>query len=620
MLLAVMFFGLSGYAGVASLHQAALVRSVAEAGSDTDAYQEAAYQVTHEMALLQAAMREPDGEERRQLRAANAQADAAMQRMAAVDAEHHLSALALADQHHRLAPILAGFLAQLDRDDTGAAFTTLEVLLEPEYQEMITQMAQEKDVHLAEYDRQQSDAKRESERSALAVVIVFVLGLLVLAGIRLIGLAHRRQVETMAATDPLTGLPNRNAFAARTERALIRGPDVTVLVLNIDGFRDVNEQLGQRIGDLILAEAGRRISSQVRGDDVVARLGGDEFAVLLADDSPAAGESLATRLSDEFARSFDVDEVVIDLEVSIGAAVSEPGDDATTVLRHADAAMHVAKQAHGGFHTYREESRQDTVARLALLGDLRRALDDPGQLTLHYQPQVSVASGKLIGVEALARWQHPTRGSVSPAEFIPVLEVSSLMHRFTTQMLTKALRQARNWLDAGHKITMSVNISTRSLLDATFPGRVADLLTETGVPGPQLCIEVTEYALMNDPDAAIQSLQRLRDLGVKVSIDDYGTGYSSMAYLKVLPVDELKIDRSFVKDIAGDDSSRALVASTVELGHSLGLEVVAEGVEDGESVAALQLIGCDIAQGYHFARPLPAEELTARMASTLQTN
>ena len=418
----------------------------------------------------------------------------------------------------------------------------------------------------------------------------------------------------MAATDPLTGLRNRAAFVEVAGRALSGHP--TVLVINVDGFRDVNDQLGHRIGDLLLVEAGRRLTSLVRGDDVVARLGGDEFAVLLTDPDARIGETIAGRLTEAFDRSFVLDEVTIDLEVSVGAATAADGEDVVTVLRHADAAMHEAKQHHAGFHRYDGEDRQDAAARLSLLGELRRALDDPGQLTLHYQPKVSLRNGALVGVEALARWQHPVRGPISPAEFIPVLEVTNLMHRFTEQVLSTALGQARAWLDAGHRVPIAVNVSARSLLDPHFPDRVAALLGESDVPGDLLSIEVTEYALMSDPDTAIAALHRLAGIGVKASIDDYGTGYSSMTYLKVLPIAELKIDRSFVLDLAENASSRALVASTVELGHRLGLTVVAEGVEDEAAVEALREIGCDTAQGYHFARPLPADAMTARLSTS----
>jgi len=251
---------------------------------------------------------------------------------------------------------------------------------------------------------------------------------------------------------------------------------------------------------------------------------------------------------------------------------------------------------------------------LTMLGDLRRALDTHGEIELHYQPKVSVDTGEVIGAEALARWRHPTRGMVAPNDFIPVLEGTSLVRRFTTQVLDLALAQARRWMDAGHHIPVAVNISTRCLLDASFADSVADALAAAGVPGTMLCIEITENTVMSDPERAIEVLQRIRALGVKTAIDDFGTGYSSMAYLKILPVDEIKVDRSFVRDMATERSNYVLVESAVDLGHNLGLAVVAEGVENEPIVAALQELGCDVAQGYHFARPLPAHELTAMLS------
>ncbi|MDY7086216.1 MAG: bifunctional diguanylate cyclase/phosphodiesterase [Actinomycetota bacterium] len=617
--LAVLLAGLAGYAVLANWQQAQRVRAVAAAGNDTNTYQAAAFALASEMTKLQATMVERDGEERYELLTANDRTAAAMARMAALDSPHANNAGAVAEQHHSLRMVLAGFLAQIDRGDLGAARVTLEEVLEPEYISMTNSLIDEQNEHLADYQRKQAGSLRDSRTSVVVVLVVFVFGLVVMAGLGLSTRALRRQVEAMAATDRLTGLRNRTAFTERAAQAVADGRP-TVLVINVDGFRDVNEQLGDRIGDLLLVETGRRLRSLVRsGDDVVARLGGDEFAVLLHDEDPQTGETIAGRLTEAFDRSFVLDEVTVDLEVSIGAHTAREGEDVAAVLRHADTAMHEAKQHRAGFHRYREEQRQDVAARLSLLGDLRRALDDPDQLTLNYQPKVTVGGGELVGVEALARWNHPERGPVSPDEFIPVLEVTNLMHRFTERVLTIALRQARAWLDAGHRVPVAVNISARSLLDPGFPARVAALLAETGVPGGLLSIEVTEYALMSDPDTAIEALDRLRAAGVKASIDDYGTGYSSMTYLKILPIAELKIDRSFVLDIAENNSSRALVASTVELGHRLGLTVVAEGVEDAAAVEALREIGCDTAQGYHFAKPMTAGALTEQLSHTLQT-
>jgi predicted signal transduction protein with EAL and GGDEF domain len=365
----------------------------------------------------------------------------------------------------------------------------------------------------------------------------------------------------------------------------------------------------------LLIEVGRRLAASVREHDVVSRLGGDEFGVLLPGD-PQAGPITAERLIDSFNEPFVIGEVIIDLEVSIGGATAVPDTDVTTLLQQADLAMHTAKQQRQGFHQYAADHAQDTAARLTLLGDLRRALEVGDQITLHYQPKIDVKTEAVVGVEALARWQHPERGPIPPGEFIPVLETTSLIHRFTDQMLAIALAQARSWLDAGHRLPVAVNISTRTLLDTSFPDRVATLLADTRVPGELLCIEITEHTVMTDPATTIEALRRIRALGVKTSIDDYGTGYSSMTYLKLLPLDELKIDRSFVHDMAHDHANRALVRSTVELGRNLGLTVVAEGVEDAETHLALHSVGCDLAQGYHFARPMPADVLTARLRRT----
>jgi EAL domain-containing protein (putative c-di-GMP-specific phosphodiesterase class I) len=284
-------------------------------------------------------------------------------------------------------------------------------------------------------------------------------------------------------------------------------------------------------------------------------------------------------------------------------------------MRFADIAMYTAKEHRLGWTRFHPNQAHDTASRLTVLGDLRRALDTEDEIRLHFQPKISVSSGEIIGAEALARWQHPTRGMVGPVEFIPVLEGTSLIHRFTTRVLALALAQARQWLDAGHRVPVAVNVSTRSLLDLTFPDQVAEALAAAGVPGDLLCIEITENTVMADPERTIDVLRRIRDLGVTTAIDDFGTGYSSMAYLKILPVDEIKVDRSFVSDMAVDRSNRVLVESAVDLGHNLGLTVVAEGVEDASTVAALQELGCDVAQGYHFAKPLTPADFTAYLVS-----
>ncbi len=345
----------------------------------------------------------------------------------------------------------------------------------------------------------------------------------------------------------------------------------------------------------------------MRADDLVCRLGGDEFAVLLERSAPASGEQAAQRITQALNVPFLIDGTAIDLEVSIGIATAAPGEDAVRVLRHADAAMYTAKEHRVGYTRYIMGQENDTTGRFHLLGALRRALDH-NEIVLHYQPKIAIDTGETLGVEALARWQHPDSGLLAPAEFIPVVEDTTLSHQFTSLVLATALAQTRRWIDQGIRLPVAVNVSTRCLLDPQFPDTVAEKLLAADVPGELLCIEITENTIMADPTRAIDILRRIRALGVRIALDDFGTGYSSMAYLKVLPLDEVKVDKSFVLDMAVNRSNTALVQSAVDLGHHLGLVVVAEGVEDAPVLDTLRRLGCDVAQGYHFARPLPPDE------------
>jgi diguanylate cyclase (GGDEF)-like protein len=607
---------LSGYTVYAGWEQAKVVDALSASQIRTDAYQDVAYLAARELAMIEAALRENSDAGRQQVLAADHAVTEAMTHLKSVDADQPLIAGMLAQQHVNLNAEIDRYVQQLDQGNTAAARFTLNNVIEPSSARITDSLLHAQDQQLETYAQQQADARTKSRSLMYGILLSFFAGLVVLGVFGWSSRTHRREVEALAATDALTGLPNRRAFNAQARLALqaaAAGP--TALILNLDGFRAVNDQFGQHVGDLLLAECGHRLTAAIRAEDLVARLSGDEFAVLLREGDAADGDTVARRLLVAFDEPFVLESVTVDLEVSVGAATAQPGIDVTGLMRNADAAMHQAKQQHQGYHRFVAEDGHDPAARLTLLGDLRRALDDPAQLTLHYQPKVALGTGALAGVEALARWKHPVKGMISPGEFIPVVEATSLIHRFTDQVLAEALTQARCWLDAGHRVPVAVNISTRSLLDAGFGDRLTARLAESGVPAGLLCIEITEHTVMTDPETAIAALRRVRDLGVKTSIDDYGTGYSSMSYLKVLPVDELKIDRSFVCDVAEDTSSRALVASTVELGHNLGLSVVAEGVEDEATVAALRELGCDVAQGYFFSRPVPADELTGRIAS-----
>jgi diguanylate cyclase (GGDEF)-like protein len=610
---------LSGFSLVDDRRHAAIVEDVILDGERVAAYQQAAYLSAYEMSLIQAAADNPAGPERQRLLAVDDETYRATLAIAQVAPEVRDVAEAgtIARRQSNLRQVIIWYLSLLDRGETAKALHTLETVIEPTYQRNTDRLLQLRDRYQQRYAQNQEAARQDSHRLVWAGVVAFALSLLVLGLFAWHTRAHRRQVEALAATDMLTGLPNRAAFTSGLQKALSEvrpdplDPGITVLTVNIDGFRHVNDQLGPHVGDRLLAEAGWRLSEVVRDSDLVARTGGDEFAILLRDLDPARADVVADRLREAFDQSFHLDDITVDLEISIGAATAAPDDDVTTLLGHADSAMHDAKQQHDSFRRFSGGGGQDSADRLTLLGDLRRGLSDDSQFTLHYQPKVSLTDGSLSGVEALARWHHPTRGPVPPGQFVPVLETTSLIHPFTERVLTIALQQARSWMDAGHRIPVAVNVSTRSLLEESFPGRVAALLTSTGVPGELLCIEITEHTVLSDPTTTIEALRRVRELGVKTSIDDFGTGYSSLTYLKLLPVDELKIDRSFVADMVADTSSHALVASAVDLAHNLGLTVVAEGVEDDPTAAALGGLGCDTAQGYHFARPVPAAELDA---------
>jgi diguanylate cyclase (GGDEF)-like protein len=468
-------------------------------------------------------------------------------------------------------------------------------------------------------DRAVTDLQRLEAIMFVAIGVLFTLGLAFIAGcLVLISRFQRRLVEQADAShhqathDSLTGLPNRALFADRLGRVLASGTPLAVMLLDLDRFKEVNDTLGHRYGDDLLREVARRLGAMLRDSDTVARLSGDEFAVLLPGIGAADGRELADRVLQELHRSYLLGDVTVDIEISVGIAVApEHADAVEDIMRCADLAMYSAKDAKTGVVMYDPQTLVHQPNRLLLLGDLRRALERQDELTLHYQPKVALNLDRLCGVEALVRWNHPARGMVSPAEFIPIAESTGLINRLTFHVLALALRQARSWLDDGHEIPVAVNLSPRCLLEPTLLDTVRNLLTRHGVPARLLRLEVTETAVMGNPALALETLTGLHEQGVRLAIDDYGTGYSSMAYLKKLPVDELKVDRSFILNMTASDNDAILVRSAIDLGHNLGLTVVAEGVETAEHVAALRLLGCDIAQGYHFARPMPAADVVA---------
>ncbi|MEO8518088.1 MAG: EAL domain-containing protein [Dermatophilaceae bacterium] len=424
-------------------------------------------------------------------------------------------------------------------------------------------------------------------------------------------LALQGEMEHRALHDPLTGLPNRTLLNDRIEQSLradVRaGSSTGLLLLDLDRFKQINDTFGHHHGDEVLIQVGPRLARVLRDGDTVARLAGDEFVVLLPNAGVAADLNvIAAKLQAVLEVPFHVEGVELDVEVSIGVVRSgEDGLDASTLLQRADVAMYAAKTQNLGVSLYDAAADGHSPARLALFGDLRRALER-GELILLYQPKVCIQTGDVVGVEALVRWEHPERGLVLPDEFIPFTEHTGLIGPLTHHVLDVALAQARQWCDAGRPLPVSVNLSARNLLDVGLPAQVAELLAARGVAPELLHLEVTESAIMTEPVRAQQILEQLAALGVLLSIDDFGAGYTSLSQLKNLPVSELKIDKSFVMTMTEDHSNALIVRSVVDLGHNLGYTLVAEGVETEQALTALAGLGCDVAQGYHLSRPITA--------------
>jgi diguanylate cyclase (GGDEF)-like protein len=381
---------------------------------------------------------------------------------------------------------------------------------------------------------------------------------------------------------------------------------VALLVIHLDRLKDLHETIGRRAGEFLLRELEDRWSAALGDQDTLANLGGGEFALLLPgateESACAVGEGLLQALE----HPFEVQGATVELGGSVGIAVyPDHAEDPDTLLRHADVAANEAKHSQRGYAVYTAANAHNPTDRLTLAADLRRAIDQH-ELVLQYQPQLDVRSGGVIAVEALVRWHHPTRGVLSPDDFVPLAEQTRLIRPLSRLVLRAAVEQCRAWQVGGLDIRVAVNISVHDFQDPEFPDYVADLLNTSGVAPDRLCVEITESALLVDPPRARAMLGRLRAFGVRTAIDDFGTGYSSLAYLKDLPLDELKIDRSFVKDMAEDAGARAIVRAVIDLAHDLGLQAIAEGVEDRATREVLAGLGCDLAQGYYFCPPVTA--------------
>ena len=449
-----------------------------------------------------------------------------------------------------------------------------------------------------------------------AATIVMALGRMIVTFGEANRLAHSRK---LALTDELTGLANRRAFYERAAAVLqdsrAEGRFGALLLLDLDRFKEVNDSLGHHAGDDLLRDVSTRLAECLHHpQDELARLGGDEFAILLRDVDTAGAEVIAQRVRDALVAPFMVDGVTVRVDASVGISLFPVhGDEVSALLRHADIAMYHSKTGRVGYHVYEDADSGQGSERLRTLEELRESIRSR-MLTVHYQPKIETHTGRVVGVEALVRWDHPTRGLLFPDAFLQLAEDAGLMRELTMVVLEQALDEVGRWRREGHDLTVAVNLSASSLVDLELPDLVLCALRDRELPAGVLQLEITEDFLMGDRERARDILSRLRSLGIKVAVDDFGTGYSSLSYLKELPIDELKLDRSFVTPMSADPRAAAIVHSTIGLAHSLGLTLVAEGVEDETTALQLTTSGCDQAQGYFFSRALPAGELDAWLA------
>jgi diguanylate cyclase (GGDEF)-like protein len=449
-------------------------------------------------------------------------------------------------------------------------------------------------------------------RTLPASAVALAAGTVIAAGLRTVITVReaRSSVRSRedAMTDDLTGLGNRRLLLRRLADLLADGGGErrhALLLVDLDRFKEVNDSLGHPTGDELLRLLAPRLVDRALPDETVVRLGGDEFAVVVPD---VAGREAAIAAAERIGTALDapitVDGVTLHLTASTGIALApEHGREPATLLRRADVAMYEAKRTTAGPTVYRPSDDRNTRERLQTAADLRQALDR-GEVLCHYQPQLDLRSGRVDGVEALVRWAHPTRGLLLPEQFLPLAEQTGLMRQLTETVLRTALADCQEWESAGLRLAVSVNLGAECILDRSLIGQVKDLLAETVLATGRLVVEITEGSLLGDPEQVKIVLEQLHELGVAVSIDDYGVGYSSLSYLQQLPVDELKLDRRLVTPVARDKRAAAIVGSTVDLAHALGVRLVAEGVEDWRSLGRLVELGCDRAQGYYIARPM----------------
>lgn len=442
----------------------------------------------------------------------------------------------------------------------------------------------------------------------LAGLLAFLLGSIINRSLR----EKNEELKHQALHDKLTGLPNRTLLYDRIEQAQTRANrdngSFALLVIDLNNFKEINDTLGHHFGDLILGEISKNIQLSLRESDSLARLGGDEFAIILHDTDEDGTHACVARVINKLKTPISIEDTRIECTASIGVAVyPQHGEDSKSLLKHADIAMYQSKQTNDNYVFYDPGYDSYSVKNLTLMNELRKAVEH-NQITTHYQPMIDHKSNFTVAVEALARWDHPELGVISPADFIPVAERIGAIQKLTVIVLNQALNALKKWLDKGYDLKIAINISAFCLQDSSFPEKLNDILQNTGIAPGSVKLEITESALMHDLDSARKILEELHNAGYIISIDDFGTGFSSMSYLKELPVDILKIDKSFIFDME-NSKSEAIVHSIIELAHNLDCKVIAEGVETEKALDHLRELNNDIAQGYLFSRPLPQDEM-----------
>jgi len=426
--------------------------------------------------------------------------------------------------------------------------------------------------------------------------------------------AANKKLEVLAHNDSLTGLPNRFSIQKRLSKCIAdakrNGTPFTVIMMDLDRFKEINDTLGHDCGDQLLIEVSIRLKEILRPSDTVGRLGGDEFAILLPEADEQGARIVAHKVSHALETPFYLSEMAFSVAASVGIAIyPKHGTSSSKLLKAADVAMYYAKHNRLGLYVYDPVADMNTPDRLSLLSELRQAIHQDS-LELYYQPKVNLENNQIIGVEALLRWDHPERGFVPPDEFIPLAEQSGLIRPLTYWVISNALQQLDKWHRAGLYISVSINLSMHNLQDMDFPSQLKILLRSTAVANNYIQFEITESAVMNNTEYVMDVLRHLGELDARFAIDDFGTGYSSLSMLKKLPVHELKIDKSFVMDMASDSDDEAIVHSIIDMAHTLGLNVIAEGVESEVVMRQLLRLGCDMVQGYYISQPLQARDIT----------